>query len=56
MILEDEKAYHTVHIAFGTNNGFGGTNKADCHMDGIIKDPTLYLDEQLVMKDGELMI
>lgn len=56
VILEDEKAYHTVHIAFGTNNGFGGSNKADCHMDGIIKDPTLYLDEQLVMKDGEFMI
>ena len=56
VILEDEKAYHTVHIAFGTNSGFGGTNKADCHMDGIIKDPTLYLDEQLVMKDGEFMI
>ena len=40
IILEDEKAYNTVHIAFGTNIGFGGTNKAGCHMDGIIKNPT----------------
>ena len=24
VILEDEKAYQTVHIAFGTNVGFGG--------------------------------
>jgi aminopeptidase len=56
VILEDEKAYHTVHIAFGTNDGFGGTNKADCHMDGIIKNPTLYLDDLLVMKDGEFTI
>lgn len=42
VILEDEKAYQTVHIAFGTNVGFGGNNQADCHMDGIIKNPTLY--------------
>ena len=56
IILEDEKAYHTVHIAFGTNIGFGGTNKAGCHMDGIIKDPTLYLDDVLVLKDGEFQI
>ena len=56
IILEDEKAYHTVHIAFGTNIGFGGTNKADCHMDGIIKNPTLYLDDVLVLKDGEFQI
>jgi len=56
IILEDEKAYHTVHIAFGTNIGFGGTNQAGCHMDGIIKNPTLYLDDLLVLKDGEFQI
>lgn len=51
-ILEDEKVYGTVHIAFGTNDSFGGTNKADCHMDGIILKPTLYLDDQLVIQEG----
>lgn len=56
IILEDEKAYHTVHIAFGTNVGFGGSNQADCHMDGIIKNPTLYLDDKLVMLDGVFQI
>lgn len=56
VILEDEKAYHTVHVAFGTNIGFGGTNKADCHMDGIIKNPTLYLDDSLVLEHGEFKI
>lgn len=56
VILEDEKAFHTVHIAFGTNTGFGGVNQADCHMDGIIKNPTLYLDDILVMKDGDFQI
>ncbi|GAA6392787.1 Thermophilic metalloprotease (M29) [uncultured Clostridium sp.] len=56
IILEDEKAYQTVHIAFGTNVGFGGNNQADCHIDGIIKNPTLYLDDKLVMLDGVFQI
>lgn len=51
--LEDEKVYGTVHIAFGTNTSFGGSNKADCHMDGIILKPTLYIDDRLVIQDGE---
>lgn len=56
IILEDEKVYGTVHVAFGTNTSFGGVNKADCHMDGIILKPTLYLDDTLVIKDGEFQI
>jgi aminopeptidase len=56
VILEDEKVYGTVHIAFGTNTSFGGVNKADCHMDGIILAPTLYLDDQLVIEHGNFVI
>lgn len=55
IILEDEKVYGTVHIAFGTNTSFGGVNKADCHMDGIILKPTLYLDDELIIRDGEFV-
>lgn len=53
--LEDEKVYGTVHIAFGTNISFGGKNKADCHMDGIILKPTLYLDGKKIISDGEFV-
>ena len=56
IILEDEKVYGTVHIAFGTNASFGGVNKAECHMDGIILRPTLYLDDTLVIKEGVFQI
>ncbi len=56
VILEDEKAFHTVHIAFGTNTGFGGANKADCHIDGVIRDPTLYLDDRLILDRGVFVI
>lgn len=56
IILEDEKVYGTVHIAFGTNTSFGGVNKAECHMDGIILRPTLYLDEVKVIEDGVFLV
>ena len=56
VILEDEKVYGTVHIAFGTNKSFGGVNKAGCHMDGIILKPTLYLDGEKVIDKGEFLV
>ncbi|GAG68576.1 unnamed protein product, partial [marine sediment metagenome] len=46
-ILEDEKVYGTVHIAFGSNATFGGLTQAGIHIDGIILRPSLYLDEKL---------
>ncbi len=55
VILEDEKVYGTVHIAFGTNTSFGGVNKAACHMDGIILAPTLYLDDVKVLDAGKFI-
>lgn len=38
-ILEDEKAYNTIHIAFGSNNTFGGTIAAGVHIDCIVANP-----------------
>ncbi len=40
-ILEDEKAYNTIHIAFGSNHTFGGTIKADVHIDCVTKNPRI---------------
>lgn len=56
IILEDEKVYGTVHIAFGTNTSFGGKNHADCHLDGIILKPTLYLDDIMVIQYGQFLV
>lgn len=56
MILEDEKVYGTAHIAFGTNISFGGSVKADCHLDGIILEPDLYVDDVLVATEGRIII
>ncbi|WP_183128150.1 aminopeptidase [Clostridium autoethanogenum] len=56
VILEDEKIYGTVHIAFGTNTSFGGTVKADCHIDGVILNPDLYLDNVHVIDRGKFLV
>ncbi|MBQ6810162.1 MAG: aminopeptidase [Firmicutes bacterium] len=51
-VLEDEKVLGTIHIALGDNANFGGTVEAECHLDGLLTHPDLYLDGVLVMKDG----
>lgn len=41
IILEDEKAYHTIHVAFGSNHTFGGTINTNVHIDCVTKNPVL---------------
>ncbi len=53
-VLEDEKVKGTVHVAFGDNSTFGGKIKAGVHMDGIIKKPTLIIDDDMIMEQGEM--
>ncbi|MGN4123993.1 aminopeptidase [Lysinibacillus sphaericus] len=48
-VLEDEKVYGTIHIAFGSNVPFGGTNAADVHIDCVVKNPTVYFDGKHVI-------
>jgi|SRR5659263_80675 len=43
-VLEDEKVAGTVHIALGDNSAFGGDVIAGIHLDGIIKEPELFVD------------
>jgi leucyl aminopeptidase (aminopeptidase T) len=44
ILLEDEKAGNTVHLALGNNAGFGGTCDVPMHADGIMTCPTIYID------------
>ena len=46
-VLEDEKVAGTVHIAVGDNSSFGGDVVADVHLDGIITEPTMYVDGRI---------
>jgi len=55
VVLEDEKVYGTIHIAFGSNHTFGGTVDAGVHIDCVVRQPDVYLDDRLVMKAGKLI-
>jgi leucyl aminopeptidase (aminopeptidase T) len=55
-ILEDEKVLSTVHIALGNNAGMGGTVNVPIHLDGLIRSATLYVDGELVLDKGTLVI
>jgi leucyl aminopeptidase (aminopeptidase T) len=56
-ILEAEKIYGTVHIAFGDNVGFGGKISAPYHEDFLILYPEVYGikngKEELILKNRE---
>ena len=55
-LLEAEKVFGTVHIAFGDNASMGGNVEAAIHIDGVILEPNLYLDGELVIEKGEHLI
>jgi leucyl aminopeptidase (aminopeptidase T) len=54
--LEDEKVLGTVHIALGNNAGMGGTVNVPIHLDGVIRSATLYVDGELMLDKGTLVI
>jgi leucyl aminopeptidase (aminopeptidase T) len=51
-ILEDEKILGTVHVAFGNNVSMGGSVDVPFHVDGIVLNPTLTLDGEVLLRDG----
>ncbi len=56
-LLQDEK-FPGVHIAFGSplpgKTGAKWDSKA--HVDGVIKDPTIYVDGEMLMNKGEFLL
>lgn len=56
VVLEDEKIYGTVHLAFGDNSTFGGNTRAGVHIDAVVLRPDLYLDDRLVVSGGRLLL
>jgi leucyl aminopeptidase (aminopeptidase T) len=55
LILEDEKVMGTIHIAFGDNKSMGGSVRVASHLDGLVKQPTVWLDDVMIMADGKLL-
>ena len=60
-LLEDEKALHTAHIAFGNNEDMdGGQNRSKTHRDFLFYKPTMkvsYKDgsSQTLIREGEIL-
>lgn len=55
-LLVDEKVFGTVHIALGDNSHMGGKQESKIHLDGVISNPNLYLDRELVIKKGKWLV
>lgn len=55
VVLEDEKVYGTIHIAFGSNKPFGGTTEAGVHIDCVVKEPTVWVDGVKIMEAGSMI-
>jgi leucyl aminopeptidase (aminopeptidase T) len=54
LLLEDEKVAHTVHFALGSNSAFGGDVSVPLHLDGVVNEPTIYVDGRLLDIDAYL--
>jgi len=54
MLLEDEKVAHTAHFALGSNAAFGGDVSVPLHLDGVVNDPAIYVDGNLLDIDRYL--
>ncbi|MEM3011140.1 MAG: aminopeptidase [Candidatus Bathyarchaeia archaeon] len=56
-VLEDEKVLGTIHIALGDNTSYvGGHTKSSIHLDGILFQPTVVVDDFTLMKNGKLLV
>ena len=53
--IEDESVYSTFHIGMGRNLSLGGKQIANGHFDIVTFKPTIYADDKLIMKDGEIV-
>ncbi|MCD4740049.1 aminopeptidase [archaeon] len=53
--LEDEKVLGTCHVAIGDSKSIGGNTEAAIHWDFVIKKPSIWFDETLIMKRGKLV-
>lgn len=55
-MAEDKKAIGTVHIAIGDSHVIGGTVESNLHLDGLLLQPTVMIDNECVVDEGTLLI
>jgi leucyl aminopeptidase (aminopeptidase T) len=55
-ILEDEKILGTCHVAFGASAAIGVTVQVPVHLDCVVTRPTVDLDGEAIVREGELLV
>jgi leucyl aminopeptidase (aminopeptidase T) len=55
-LMTDEKVAGTIHVAIGRNNFFGGKNPAPIHEDGVVSQPTVRVDGELLIDEGRYLL
>lgn len=55
-MLNDEGVNGTVHIGIGTSANLGGVVSAKTHFDAITQAPTVWIDGELVLSDGKILL
>jgi leucyl aminopeptidase (aminopeptidase T) len=53
---EDKNIFGSMHFGIGTNVDVGGTIRSAIHLDGVILEPTLYVDGAMRIRDGEFLV
>jgi len=55
-MAEDKKLEGSVHVAIGDSHVIGGTVKSNIHLDGLLLNPTVELDGEIVVDAGRLLV
>ena len=53
--MDGRAFYGNVLFSTGPNTELGGSNDTACHMDLPMKGCTLYLDDELIVQDGDVI-
>lgn len=52
-IITDEKVFGTIHVAVGRSDFIGGKNVSSTHIDGVVGKPTLAIDGEILISEGD---
>ncbi|MFA6293651.1 MAG: aminopeptidase [Victivallales bacterium] len=55
-LLGDEKVVGTIHFAFGNNESMGGNNDVKVHIDCLLLQPDILIDNKQMMHRGKWLI
>ena len=55
VMLTDEGSLGTMHMGFGSNYTVGGLNDVSFHVDFVFKNPSLFIDDKMMIQNGMLM-